>query len=106
MRNLNLKRIGPIVLLIFIAMVSVSCAEQVKNQEEIVLSGKQLMNIHCISCHLLPKPESLDKTTWKLHVLPRMGYMMGFRNHPFISLLKRRILAWTIGKNCKTIYLI
>ena len=82
MLNLNLKHIGLIFLLIYIPMVLVSCAEQVKNQKETVLSGKQLMDVHCSSCHLLPKPESLDKITWKLHVLPRMGYMMGFRNQP------------------------
>ena len=87
MRNLNLKRIGIIILLIYIPIVLVSCAEQVKNKEETVLSGKQLMDIHCTSCHLLPKPGSLDKTTWKLHVLPRMGYMMGFRNQPDSSIV-------------------
>lgn len=40
------------------------------------------MNVHCSSCHLLPNPENLDKLTWRLHVLPRMGYMLGFRNQP------------------------
>ena len=87
MRNLNLKRIGPILLLICIAMVSVSCAEQVKNQEETVFTGKELMEGHCTSCHLIPNPKNLDKTTWKSYVLPRMGYMMGFRNQPDSSLV-------------------
>ncbi|NNK76139.1 MAG: VCBS repeat-containing protein [Maribacter sp.] len=82
MRKLNLKPFGHLFLFLYLPMVLVSCAEKEKKQEETVLSGKQLLDIQCASCHLTPKPETLDKTTWKLHVLPRMGYMMGFRNQP------------------------
>ncbi len=40
-------------------------------------SGEQLSKIYCIACHEYPKPELLDKDTWKNYMLPRMGYMFG-----------------------------
>ncbi|NNK18245.1 MAG: VCBS repeat-containing protein, partial [Maribacter sp.] len=81
MRILKLDQFGFILLLsVFITLFG--CEEKVKKPKELSLTGKQLMDIHCSSCHMLPKPENLDKTTLKLHVLPRMGYMMGFRNQP------------------------
>jgi hypothetical protein len=81
MRLLRLERFGFILLLsVFLAVLG--CEEKAKKPEKLALTGKQLMDIHCSSCHLLPNPGNLDKTTLKLDVLPRMGYMMGFRNQP------------------------
>jgi hypothetical protein len=40
-------------------------------------SGKELADIHCVSCHLKPEPELLDKTTWEKGVLPEMAYYLG-----------------------------
>ncbi len=82
MRILNLNHRDLLFLILYVLLVLSSCAEQVKKTGETALTGKQLMDIHCTSCHLLPIPENLDKTTWRLNVLPRMGYMMGFRNQP------------------------
>ncbi len=39
--------------------------------------GEALAQQHCQSCHLLPKPESLDKRTWLLSVLPAMAPRVG-----------------------------
>ena len=40
-------------------------------------SGEALAKTHCGSCHLYPEPDLLDRTSWREHVLPPMGYMMG-----------------------------
>ncbi len=41
------------------------------------LSGAQLAQSHCISCHLFPKPALLDKKTWREYILNRMGHYYG-----------------------------
>ena len=43
------------------------------------LSGKELAQIHCGSCHAFPEPNHLDKKSWENYVLPRMGYLLGIR---------------------------
>ncbi len=47
------------------------------SSEEVLLAGKQLSEKYCANCHAYPAPDLLDKSTWRTHVLPRMGYMMG-----------------------------
>ena len=46
-----------------------------KNVEE----GFQLSKKHCGSCHLLPPPHLLNKTTWAEFVLPNMAGFLGFQ---------------------------
>ncbi|WP_192346016.1 VCBS repeat-containing protein [Algoriphagus sp. Y33] len=41
------------------------------------LTGEQLANAYCASCHLKPDPEILDKRTWGEKVLPDMRKRMG-----------------------------
>ncbi|WP_419212921.1 FG-GAP repeat domain-containing protein [Maribacter sp. X9] len=41
--------------------------------------GKELASIYCVTCHLLPDPQSLDKTTWKNSILPNMGRRLGLK---------------------------
>ncbi|MEB2780992.1 VCBS repeat-containing protein [Algoriphagus sp. C2-6-M1] len=41
------------------------------------LSGEQLANAYCASCHLKPEPGILDKNTWREKVLPDMRKRMG-----------------------------
>jgi hypothetical protein len=43
-------------------------------------TGEELAKTYCGSCHLFPDPSLLDKTTWKDHVLPNMGWRLGIRN--------------------------
>ncbi|NNF01689.1 MAG: VCBS repeat-containing protein [Bacteroidia bacterium] len=44
------------------------------------LSGEELSQIYCTSCHLYPEPVLLDKKTWKNHVLVRMSAYLGIFN--------------------------
>jgi hypothetical protein len=41
------------------------------------LSGNELANKHCGSCHLFVNPDLLPKSSWKSDVLPEMGHRMG-----------------------------
>ncbi|MCK0136234.1 VCBS repeat-containing protein [Arenibacter sp. S6351L] len=41
------------------------------------LSGNQLAEIHCASCHLFVKPDLLPKSSWQNDVLPAMGHRLG-----------------------------
>ncbi|MFD2574331.1 FG-GAP repeat domain-containing protein [Spirosoma soli] len=41
------------------------------------LSGRQLAQTYCGSCHLAPDPSLLDKVTWRNGVLPQMALRMG-----------------------------
>lgn len=44
------------------------------------LAGETLAKQHCAACHQFPEPGLLDYPTWKNEVLPKMGYLMGFRD--------------------------
>lgn len=43
------------------------------------LTGLQLSDAYCSTCHLKPDPELLDKKTWEKSVLPDMRKRMGLR---------------------------
>ena len=43
------------------------------------LSGSELAQIHCASCHAFPSPDLLDKATWEKGVLPEMAYRLGIK---------------------------
>ncbi len=55
-------------------------SERPKSAEE--MSGEQLAQAYCASCHMYPDPKLLSKNTWQEHVLPRMGYFMGIYKKP------------------------
>lgn len=61
------------ILVIFLAQ----CGPELN---EVQLSGSTLAQQNCSACHQYPEPELLDKSTWKNAVLPKMGYMLGFRS--------------------------
>jgi hypothetical protein len=44
------------------------------------LTGKELAEIHCGSCHQQPQPDMLEKAAWQRGVLPEMEYHMGFKS--------------------------
>ena len=46
------------------------------SQSDLDLSGEQLARGYCASCHVMPEPEVLDRTTWE-KVLPDMRKRMG-----------------------------
>jgi FG-GAP repeat. len=43
------------------------------------MSGEQLAQRYCQSCHLLPAPALLDRASWQRYVLPRMARRLGIR---------------------------
>jgi hypothetical protein len=43
------------------------------------LPGDQLAQRYCQSCHVLPAPTLLDKSSWQRFVLPRMARRLGIR---------------------------
>ena len=55
---------------------------------DLKLSGLQLSQAYCGTCHLKPTPELLDKKTWEKSVLPDMRKRMGLRlsTDPNVSL--------------------
>ena len=48
----------------------------------VIAEGQQLAKQHCVSCHLFPSPELLDKETWVKHVLPAMAPNLGLEAYP------------------------
>ena len=60
-------------ILIF-TLFETQIGEDVSNDN---LNGSKLAERYCGSCHLLPSPELLDKPTWELEVLPKMGAYLG-----------------------------
>lgn len=48
----------------------------VKTQQN---QGKKLASVYCATCHKLPDPKSLDKSTWENSVLPNMGLRLGLK---------------------------
>jgi hypothetical protein len=65
----------------------ISCASSEEQDEDMMsddqmmvqelLTGEQLAQKYCQSCHLFPEPETLDKKTWERSVLPLMGRLFG-----------------------------
>lgn len=43
------------------------------------LTGKQLAQKYCQTCHLFPEPTLLDQKTWSNSVLPNMGLRLGLK---------------------------
>ncbi|QJW88846.1 VCBS repeat-containing protein [Spirosoma taeanense] len=50
------------------------------------LTGQQLSQTYCGSCHLAPDPAMLDKATWQKGVLPQMALRMGQSNNQMSAL--------------------
>lgn len=72
--NVNTRHI-----LFFLGIVFLfsACSNASKPGPE-VQDGKALADVYCKSCHKLPEPGQLTKALWKDHVLPQMGYFLGF----------------------------
>jgi len=74
-------------IVVVVIILVVSCCIQLVScnnnngsfKDKNVQEGFQLAQKYCISCHLLPEPHLLNKTTWAEHVLPKMGGLLGFR---------------------------
>lgn len=53
-------------------------SEPVSAAPQASLSAAELVDIHCVRCHLAPKPEDLSKENWPL-ALASMGMYLGFK---------------------------
>jgi len=58
------------------------------------LDGKELAAQYCQSCHLMPTPDLLDKSTWLAKVFPMMRAYMGMDPIPKHDLLPHDIQAF------------
>ncbi len=69
------------------------------------LTGRELAQMYCQSCHLFPEPALLDKETWVKRVLPNMALRLGVQlpgaNNPYGGLSYQR----SIGGQCRRIFL-
>lgn len=71
------------VILFFILVVSCN-SKRSGIDDDIIHEGGQLAQIHCTSCHVFTPPTLLDKDTWQLNVLPRMGRRLGMDHHSIL----------------------
>lgn len=51
--------------------------QQLASSENLNLSGEQLADAYCGSCHLKPSPEILEKAIWENNILPDMRMRLG-----------------------------
>ncbi len=63
------------------------------NDRQAVARGSTLARTYCVTCHLFPEPDAVDRRTWYEQVLPRMKYRLGFstpelENSPNIRILR------------------
>ena len=74
-----MKLVKPALFMLIVWLIGStwSCSNTTNDTQEKELSGEALAKIHCASCHKYPEPDLLDKKSWKSHILPRMGFMMG-----------------------------
>ena len=81
-----------ILILISCCLLAVASCEEdkvpvVKNSthqevpDENVHKGRELAQVYCQSCHMLPDPGLLNSETWEKGVLPAMGPMLGIFTH-------------------------
>ncbi len=72
----------------FLIILNFSCKNSSQNRENTApipsnLSGKELAQSYCASCHQYPEPNLLDKNTWKNGVLPKMYARLGLEQDGF-----------------------
>src|SRR6266849_5123870 len=71
---------------VFLSLFTVlffSCGRGARNSagqpvaDSSIRKGKELAALYCGSCHLLPDPSLLNKSSWEKGVLPAMGPRLG-----------------------------
>ena len=62
--------------ILFVSVILLNCAA-VRSDEADVKLGQEAAIRYCQTCHLLPKPELLDKETWVKEALPHMAPWLG-----------------------------
>ncbi|MEO8333991.1 MAG: VCBS repeat-containing protein [bacterium] len=71
-------RLLPLSYFVLAAAVS-ACGGNDRTPSGVNRSGEQLAQTYCQSCHLLPAPVLLDRSSWQRFVLPRMARRLGLR---------------------------
>ncbi len=72
-------------LVVFISIILFSCnSKRSRIDDDTLHEGGELAQIHCTSCHVFTPPTLLDKDTWQLNVLPRMGRRLGMDHHSIL----------------------
>lgn len=67
--------------IVFVLVASVLILACSTNEKKGNLEGKELAQVYCSGCHVVPEPSLLDKTSWKTYMLPRMGVFLGVIEH-------------------------
>lgn len=75
-RRLTVGGIGIILILLLAYTFLQQARKQNSESSSLDLSGLQLAEKHCVSCHAFPKAEILPQSYWK-QVLPIMGFFLG-----------------------------
>lgn len=65
-------------LLVLGILLGVSCKTKETYSGE--TSDREIAEKHCQSCHQLPTPDLVDKTTWTSYVFPKMGPLLGINS--------------------------
>ena len=72
-------------LVVFISIIIFSCnSKRSRIDDDTLHEGGELAQIHCTSCHVFTPPTLLDKDTWQLNILPRMGRRLGMDHHSIL----------------------
>ena len=78
-RLITIKKISIIIIVPFLLLMPGCNLDDVNPFiPKEVKEGHVLATAYCRSCHQYPEPDLLDKKTWALYVLPKMGNMLGF----------------------------
>lgn len=67
---------GKYTILSALILLFASCTQNETSGE-----GQKLAKTYCASCHSFPEPDLLDKKSWELYMLPRMGVFLGVIEH-------------------------
>ena len=71
--------------LVLVSFLLFSCnSKRSKIDDDIIHEGGELAQIHCTSCHVFTPPTLLDKETWQLNILTRMGRRLGMDHHSIL----------------------
>lgn len=71
----KMRKIIVISIIFFIGFLMFMCKTSTNNDSN--FSGEELAKQYCVSCHLFPEPDLLNKATWHQYVLPRMASFLG-----------------------------
>lgn len=86
-------------IVLSLSCILFSCGSHDQRKGADPLSGRELSEQYCQSCHLYPEPALLDKNTWERSVLPLMGRRLGIYEE---NVPRSNILDGAIDKDLVT----